>query len=1170
MTIIHNFSYSCQPSSQKFSEVKDKIDNRCERTDNLDKTELKEQTFSFLTRLGFTPGKELWIKTSKRQVLRAVVGKGELEVFPQRKVSKVEDPKGGSVWRDAGKSYGWEFLYQLCQETSLFFLPNHPQGGIGKGHCTNFSNLFFEVDDLPLDQQFQNIENLKSLGLLPSAIVFSGGKSFHTFLSLTEDPGPDQWVLLQKKLICLTQSDPAIKNLNREMRLPGFFRPDKGKYQSLVSTGDRRYSIKEIEDILQPFFPHGLSDERWNDWRLAEKSQKNEILSMPEESLPTVVSKIERQKQLAARKQLVWEDENNLIELVNKTAEQATIEDFEKLHPFKVKWFGKRAKSDCPFHQSQSGTAGWFGNIGGKLGWACPIDTDNRLLDHFRFFSKLRYGKENPTGKEWVDIAKAYLTEMGIAFSDWKPVKNGKLAKFGEEIRAKDIEDNRVEESQDLFALLKKAGKSLCKIAKGFGKEKHVVSNLSHTVTRKTINVKEIKKEILDAYRSGYKNIIVKTPPGSGKTHTAGTFMPDELSVNKILYVTNGVQNPTVLTLVDWSPATARHGGLRWDTSQKTADGRYYLRRTKKGEKPDIQPNCIASEVFEGLRQQEVNVDNSSVICDGCPVSGTCKSFQGFLIDRKTALEQDRVRIHPESIDPTIFDSPLPIGVIWDENILKFKKDITFNETDLNATLGFLAHNTEVLVKFLPLLNGIREFFKEKSSPYNGYEREEILARLPEVTREHLDLATNLVPDLSFLENFFNGVHGNRSANLSLRKESIKETAETINNMGKQWLLPFVRAITEKGFLYYKKGVFTISVPEEKHTKIMEAAKVNIILDATADPEYIVTALKMQREKTIVLTSEVETPNLKIKILTGMGNLRPQGKERTSSKQKRVDAIREKFLSLFPDGVVFEYKSVAREGDRVHFRDSRANNTDQEKKACLLLGVPIPNLADARAAWEIGLGGGKGFDDYLGRLTVAEICQTIGRLRASRRPKEEIIVYIAGDTRFDLAKALKENFNGAEITTQDVGEICPEAGDASHRVLAMVSKGVRKLIQEGRKVTQQNLAKIAGIGQSTIAESIPWAKFKKISEILLGRFNTESDKKEPELLPDESWFIDQYLPILIEEEVSPQEVIETLERVAQTPERIAEMLSRLPKYLKQGILWLLCKDLEVPWQLSPS
>ncbi|MEE6162424.1 hypothetical protein U9R62_14000 [Cylindrospermopsis raciborskii DSH] len=72
------------------------------------------------------------------------------------------------------------------------------------------------------------------------------------------------------------------------------------------------------------------------------------------------------------------------------------------------------------------------------------------------------------------------------------------------------------------------------------------------------------------------------------------------------------------------------------------------------------------------------------------------------------------------------------------------------------------------------------------------------------------------------------------------------------------------------------------------------------------------------------------------------------------------------------------------------------------------------------------------------------------------------------------------------------------------------------------------------------------------------------------MLPDESWFIDQYLPILIEEEVSPQEVIETLERVAQTPEKIAEMLSRLPKYLKQGILWLLCKDLEVPWQLSPS
>jgi hypothetical protein len=72
------------------------------------------------------------------------------------------------------------------------------------------------------------------------------------------------------------------------------------------------------------------------------------------------------------------------------------------------------------------------------------------------------------------------------------------------------------------------------------------------------------------------------------------------------------------------------------------------------------------------------------------------------------------------------------------------------------------------------------------------------------------------------------------------------------------------------------------------------------------------------------------------------------------------------------------------------------------------------------------------------------------------------------------------------------------------------------------------------------------------------------------LLPDESWFIEQYLPILIEEEVSPQEVIETLERVAETPEKIVKILRRLPKYLKQGILWLLHKDLEVPWQLSSS
>ncbi|MHC5863464.1 hypothetical protein, partial [Nostoc sp.] len=133
--------------------------------------------------------------------------------------------KGNSIYSD-----GWKYLEERAEVgTGLFIIPNHTQGGIGADYATDFSNLFVEIDDRPIPEQWEKINEIQSqYGLTPSLIVGSGGKSLHVYYKLATSPDAETWKVLQKKLILLFQSDPAIINLNREMRFAGFTRKAKG------------------------------------------------------------------------------------------------------------------------------------------------------------------------------------------------------------------------------------------------------------------------------------------------------------------------------------------------------------------------------------------------------------------------------------------------------------------------------------------------------------------------------------------------------------------------------------------------------------------------------------------------------------------------------------------------------------------------------------------------------------------------------------------------------------------------------------------------------------------------------------------------------------------------------------------------------------------------------
>jgi hypothetical protein len=132
-------------------------------------------------------------------------------------------------------------------------------GGVLDSDISSCSTLFAEWDDKSIEWQLQA---WRELGLPePSAMALTGGTSVHCYWVLTEALPPDQWRVLQIRLIQHCGSDPACKNPSRVMRLPGFAYIDKktgkpnGHTAEVVHTSTARYSAAEIEACLPSQLP---------------------------------------------------------------------------------------------------------------------------------------------------------------------------------------------------------------------------------------------------------------------------------------------------------------------------------------------------------------------------------------------------------------------------------------------------------------------------------------------------------------------------------------------------------------------------------------------------------------------------------------------------------------------------------------------------------------------------------------------------------------------------------------------------------------------------------------------------------------------------------------------------------------------------------------------------
>ena len=383
---------------------------------------LPAPSWQFLKLLGYQPGDKVYVFTqpSKRVYELVLTASG----FSAQLTKKLKGEDGGEdlAREPVGRVYqnGQVFLSKLttgADPQNIFLIPNRHAGGIGTDFYKGATALFYEVDDASLSDQTENINKFIKLGLVPTAVVFSGGKSFHNYFRLSGEVTKEKWVYLQKLLIAVMHSDPAIKNVSRQMRLPGFLRPDRDLQQTLCYTSEAIYSPEDIEKILLGFLTYGLSDERWRDYvtaRVRKDGSHLGILNTSESELPSVLEKRRWEERKLSRRVSLNAVSTSYSDALAEIDKNAQPGDFEALGAVPAKGAGNRCA--CPIHgRGSSGTSGYLKvNKGGVLALGCNAACGGlRTLTQVE--KALRYGLgARIDGIEFINFAQELATKYGV------------------------------------------------------------------------------------------------------------------------------------------------------------------------------------------------------------------------------------------------------------------------------------------------------------------------------------------------------------------------------------------------------------------------------------------------------------------------------------------------------------------------------------------------------------------------------------------------------------------------------------------------------------------------------------------------------------------------------------------------------------------------------------
>ncbi len=549
--------------------------------------------------------------------------------------------------------------------------------------------------------------------------------------------------------------------------------------------------------------------------------------------------------------------------------------------------------------------------------------------------------------------------------------------------------------------------------------------------------------------------------------------------------------------------------------------------------------------------------DTSELICRRCPHFIDCINGDGeydYLHQRSEILSAPYFRSAPGSLPNPDGEKAYEYGdvvLIWDDVKLEIHKSFDVAFADLQKSISHLALNHSIIFDALrPLLSALAPYLSGEKKPSNpwGWKLSEIKKLLPDFSLNLEELRVALAPNLELLNPL--AKYGEDLADLNRAEkarfsESDGATADRIaQEMMLNWLPDFLEILQGgAGCLSINHKKLTVTLSDERLRKIAAAAKANIFLDATAEREELALALGIAPAEIITIKQaapEVSNPNLDVTQVAmgqrlGISSRRKDKDGSDTFLGKRINAVVNQ-LRADNSGVktsTIDFKKNGANG--AWWVDSRGFNDFESTGILVLIGTPTPNISALSAEftvlygrapiegteaikypislkgelpegiepfYEMNVSADSEFRDFVRRRVLAEIEQAIGRLRANRRPGEQLKVYFIGD--YPLER---------QVNLIQASSITPEAMDKQEIFIKAVQGAIAQLKAEGRKPTQSAIAALTGYSQQYLS------KLKKLLLMLLEPYIAKVVKKSAPT-PDRQeadWVSGEYLPLLAKE-----------------------------------------------------
>lgn len=284
----------------------------------------------------------------------------------------------------------FQWLLEQSQQGFAVYVVVNPGGHEAK-KITGSRVLFYEHDDLPKAEQLQRFKKYhKQWG---GGFAVETNKSIHCYFKLNIFLEPDAAKIAQKRLIQLMGSDKSIWDSPRLMRLAGF------DHTSIDDSGKIvRFPIKLIHEW----------DGNFADWGKIQAD-------LPEYD----PSYFQKKKAKASSTETVTCNWSEFLEReVYPRLRADQIYNWEG-HNFQRESDGK-LKGNCPWHDSQSGTAFWVTPSANNATFsaACPQCTGNEKINPIAYRYALKTGNPNagqPKGQDFIEVVQTLAAEAGVS-----------------------------------------------------------------------------------------------------------------------------------------------------------------------------------------------------------------------------------------------------------------------------------------------------------------------------------------------------------------------------------------------------------------------------------------------------------------------------------------------------------------------------------------------------------------------------------------------------------------------------------------------------------------------------------------------------------------------------------------------------------------------------------